>query len=101
MCRYWNTNTCKSKFVKTYYFLDCLGTEVPKLIEEHSPCHLFLDEAPACDLSPEVWADVHKKFPKDKFLWVAYRADTSPHDDAVEGKLTEPKVQFGPAINIS
>jgi hypothetical protein len=88
VCRYWNTNTCRSKFVKSYYIVDCLGTEVSKLIEEHSPCHLFLDEAPACDLSPEVWSDIHKKFPKDNFLWVAYRADTSPHDDAVEGKFT-------------
>jgi hypothetical protein len=68
--------------------LDCLGSEISKLIEEHSPCHLFLDEAPASDLSPEVWSDIHRNFPKEKFLWVAYRADALPHDDAVEGKFT-------------
>jgi hypothetical protein len=62
-----------------------LETAISELIEEHTPCHLFLDEVPADGLTPEFWVEIHKSFPQEKYLWVAYRADLPPHEEAVNG----------------
>jgi hypothetical protein len=71
--------------LKNFCFLDSLETDISKLIEEHAPCHLFLDEVPADKLTPEFWVDIHKSFPKEKNLWVAYRADMSPRKEDING----------------
>jgi hypothetical protein len=62
-----------------------LETDICELIKEHSPCHLFLDEVPADGLNPEFWGEIHKSFPKEKYLWLAYRADLPPHPELVNG----------------
>jgi hypothetical protein len=62
-----------------------LETAIYKIIQENTPCHLFLDEVPADGLTPEFWVDIHKIFSKEKYLWVAFRADLPPHEEAVNG----------------
>ncbi len=58
-----------------------------KLIEENSPAHFFLDEVPADELTPDFWSEIQNNFPTENFLWVAYRADTPPHENILKGNF--------------
>ncbi len=74
-------------FIPYFFILDSLTKQLSKLIEENSPAHFFLDEVPANELTPYFWSEIHNNFPTENFLWVAYRADTPPHEDILKGNF--------------
>jgi hypothetical protein len=71
----------------TFAFLVCLDNDISELVKKQSPCHLFLDEVPADRLTPKFWEEIQNSFPKEKYLWVAFRADLPPYEEAVNGNF--------------